>query len=489
MSILTQITYSITNFMKRTLSAIIAGIIVLFAASCETNEPGNDGRLATPYFTVNVDGNVITVAWEEVTGAAFYEVGLEPGSIEKTDKLIHRFDNLEYNTEYKVSVRAISTDESKNSEATEKSVKTAERIVPAYREWAPTYGAAAQAISNNGRWVVGGNDRNGFVLDLSTDKMTEFTSAEFYDVADDGTAVGSDHSENADGDAAILIGDKIVKIKGVAELADTYAMSCATGITPDGSYVVGWFYEHNESAYFAQQYGYVVPFCYDVLNERVTVPTVGDRIYNEAAATAIKSVTPERELLGYEQSLGIHNIIWKDEYTPFEYAYFQYNEQYEPVFSMGDTQNFFTQKGSYIYGKAVDYANGQVSYAAAFDRKNNQLMTFIGGSVTAMSEDGIAYLNDVPYYIGTTSYVIDTKTGVYDEWTPLEEWLFDEHDIDIAAFEPMTDETKDDGLLLEGVIVVAASEDGRKIVGITNTNYGWVTFVVDFDGEGRPDLN
>ena len=116
-------------------------------------------------------------------------------------------------------------------------------------------------------------------------------------------------------------------------------------------------------------------------------------------------------------------------------------------------------------------------------------MTFIGGSVTAMSEDGIAYLNDVPYYIGTTSYVIDTKTGVYDEWTRLEDWLFDEHDIDIAAFEPMTDETKDDGLLLEGVIVVAASEDGRTIVGITNTNNGWITFVVDFDGEGRPGLN
>lgn len=474
--------------MKRTLSAIVAGIIALVAMSCETANLSD--RLATPNFNVTADGNTLIVAWEKVAGAAYYEVSLDPGSTAKTDKTIHRFEDLQYNSTYIVSVRAIATDAEKNSKATEKSVKTAERIVPAYREWAPTYGAAAQAISNNGRWVVGGYDRSGFVLDLSTDEMTEFTSAEFYDVADDGTAVGSDHSENPDGDAAILIGDKVVKIKGVAELADTYAMSCATGITPDGSYVVGWFYDYNESAYFAQQYGYVIPFCYDVLNNRISVPTVGNRIYNEAAATAIKSVTPERELLGYEQSVGIHNIIWKDEYTPFEYAHFQYNEQYEPVFSMGDTQNFFTQKGSYIYGKAVDYANGQVAYAAAFDRKNNQIMTFIiGGSVTAMSEDGIAYLNDVPHYIGTTSYVIDTKTGVYDELTRLEDWLFDEHDIDIAAFEPMTDENKDDGLLLESVIVIAASEDGRKIVGITNTNNGWVTFVVDFDGEGRPGLN
>ena len=474
--------------MKRTLSAIVAGIIALVAMSCETADLGD--RLATPNFNVTVEGNTITVAWEKVTGAAYYEVGLNPGSIAKTDKTIHRFEDLQYNSTYVVSVRAISTDVEKNSDVAEKSVNTAERIVPAYREWAPTYGAAAQAISNNGRWVVGGNDRAGFVLDLSIDEMVEFPSAEFYDVADDGTAVGSDHSENSDGDAAILIGDKVVKIKGVAELAESYGMSCATGITPDGSYIVGWYWEYNDSAYFAQQFGSIIPFCYDVLNDRVSVPAAGNRLYNESYSTSIKSVTPKRELLGYEQSMGIHSIVWENEYTPYEYAYLEYNEStYEPTISMGDTQNFFTQNGNYIYGKAIDYEAGQASRAAAFDRQNNNLITFIGGSVTAMSDDGIAYLNDVPYYIGTTSYVIDTKSGVYDEWTTLEEWLFDEHDIDIAAFEPMTDETKDDGLLLEGVIVVAVSEDGRTIVGITNTDNGWITFVVDFDGEGRPGLN
>ena len=407
--------------MKNTIKLLMCAIFAFAFIGCTPEQTENVDRLATPYFTLNVDGNVITVAWEEVTGAAYYEVSLDPGSIKKTDKLIHRFSDLEYNTEYKVSVRAIATDTSKNSNAETKKAKTAERIALQYREFQPQYGASASAISNNGRWVVGGNDRNGYLLDLAKDNMVEFQGVEFYDVADDGTAVGSDHSENPDGDAAILIGDKVVKIKGVAELADTYAMSCATGITPDGSYVVGWFYDHNESAYFAQQYGYVVPFCYDVLNNRISVPTVGNRVYNEAAATAIKSVTPERELLGYEQSVGIHNIIWKDEYTPFEYAHFQYNEQYEPVFSMGDTQNFFTQKGRYIYGKAVDYSAGQVTLAAAYDRENDNLITFTGGSVTAMTDDGIAFLNDVPYYLGTTSYVIDTTKGEPYAWTELEE--------------------------------------------------------------------
>lgn len=467
--------------MKQTLKAILAGVIVLMAAACENTEPNNDGRLATPNFTANVDGNVITVVWEEVAGAAYYEVTLDPGSIEKTDKLIHRFENLEYNTEYKVSVRAISTDEAKNSNANTKKVNTAERIAPAYREFYPQNSASATAISNNGRWVVGGNDRMGYILDLYKDEMVEFASAELYDVADDGTAVGADHSENADGVAAILIGDEMMPID-LSSISVNIGMSCATGITPDASYVVGWYWEYDESAYYAQMYGMVVPFCYDVLNDRVSVPEVGERLYNEAAATAIKAVAPDRTLLGYEQSEGIHSIIWADEYTPFEYVHFEYDEQYNPVFSLGDTQNLFTQSGRYIYGKAVDYTAGQTTYAAAYDRETSKLYTLPGCSVTAMSDNGVTFINDVPYYLGTTSYVVDIKNGVPYEWIELEEWLFDEHDIDVASFEPTIDTIEDDGLILEGVIVIGTSEDGRIIVGITNTDAGWVTFVVDLDG-------
>ena len=467
--------------MKQTLKAILAGVIVLMAAACENTEPNNDGRLATPNFTANVDGNVITVVWEEVAGAAYYEVTLDPGSIEKTDKLIHRFENLEYNTEYKVSVRAISTDETKNSNANTKKVNTAERIAPAYREFYPQYGASASAISNNGRWVVGGNDRKGYILDLYKDEMVELESAELYDVADDGTAVGADHSENADGVAAILIGDEMIPID-LSDLATNPGFSCATGITPDASYVVGWYWEYDDSSYYAQMYGMVVPFCYDVLNDRVSIPEVGERIYNEAAATAIKAVAPDRTLLGYEQSEGIHSIIWADEYTPFEYVHFLYDEQYNPIFSLGDNQNLFTQSGRYIYGKAVDYAAGQTTLAAAYDRETSELYTLPGCSVTAMSDNGVTFINDVPYYLGTTSYVVDINNGEPYDWVELEEWLFDEHDIDVASFEPTIDITEDDGLILEGVIVVGTSEDGRIIVGITNTDAGWATFVVDLDG-------
>lgn len=260
-------------------------------------------------------------------------------------------------------------------------------------------------------------------------------------------------------------------------------MSCATGITPDGEYVVGWFHDYDETSYYGQMYGYVIPFCYDVIKERITIPAVGNRIYNEAAATSIKAVSPERELLGCEQSEGIHNIVWKDEYTPFEYVYFQYNDLYEPLFSIGDLQNFFTQSGRYIYGKAVDYAHGQATHAVAYDRTTETLYTFTGGAVTAMSDNGIAFLNDTPYYLGTTSYVIDINKGEPYAWMTLEQWLKEEHSIDVGIFEPTLNETADDDLYLEGIIVVGTSEDGRTIVGITNTMAGWVTFVVDLDGD------
>lgn len=468
--------------MKNTIKVLMCAILAFAFVGCtEGGGDDNKNRLATPNFSLRVDGNEITVSWEVVDGAAYYEVTLDPGSIEKTDKTIHKFSELQYSTEYKVSVRAIATDAANNSNVDVKKVKTAERIVPQYREFYPKYGAAPTAISNNGRWVVGGNDRCGYVLDLSTDKMVEFSNAEFYDVADDGTAVGSDHSENMDGNAAILIGDKMVAID-LSELASNYGMSCATGITPDGEYVVGWYWEYDESSYYSQQYGMVIPFCYDVIKNKVTVPEAGDRLYNDVAATAIKAVAPDRTLLGYEQSEGIFSIVWSDEYTPFEYVHFEYDDQYNPVYGLGDTQNYFTQTGRYIYGKAVDYTSNSQEIAAAYDRETQSLMTFTGGSVTAMSDDGIAFLNDVPYYLGTTSYVVDVTKGEPYEWIEFEEWVFDEHDVDIASFEPTTDTDDTDGLLLEGVITVAVSENGRVIVGMTNTNMGWMTYVVDLDG-------
>ena len=470
--------------MKNLFNTLLAGVVALMFIGCEEAGKGRvEGQLATPEFTCSVDGNTIMVSWEAVEGAAYYEITLSNKATEKTDKTVHRFDDLEYNTEYTVKLQAIATDESKNSQVASQKVKTEELLSYQYREWYPKNGAAATAISNNGRWVVGGNDRAGFVLDLSKDEMVEFPGFEFYDVADDGTAVGSNHETNPDGNAAILIGDKMVDID-LSSVAVKHGMSCCTGITPDATYIVGWFWEYDEAnSYFAQQYGAVIPFCYDVLKDRVTVPTEGERIYNENAATAIKSVAPDRSLLGYQQSQGIHSIVWADENTPYEYVHFEYDDNYEPVFSLGDTQNFFTQSGRYIYGKANDFANGQMTMPAAYDRETKELYTFTGGSVTAMSDQGIVFINDVPYYLGTTSYVVDITKGEPYEQIPFEEWIFDEHDVDIASFHPSTDETEGDGLYMEAVITIGVSEDGTKYLGITNTNSGWLTYVVDINGQ------
>ncbi len=474
--------------MKNIFTSLAIAVMALFAIGCEnTNEELKEGQLATPEFTCSVSGNTIMVSWEAVEGAAYYKIYLTNKLEQKTDKTVHRFEDLEYNTEYTVNLQAIATDESKSSRVASKKVKTEELLSYQYREWYPKNGAAATAISNNGRWVVGGNDRNGFVLDLSKDEMVEFAGAEFYDVADDGTAVGSNHATNADGNAAILIGDKMVEID-LSSVAVKHGMSCATGITPDATYIVGWFWEYDEdNSYFAQQYGAVVPFCYDVLKDRVTVPTEGERIYNENAATAIKAVAPDRTLLGYQQSQGIHSILWADENTPYEYVHFEYDSNYEPVFSLGDSQNLLSQSGRYIYGKATDFANGQATLPAAYDRETKELYTFTGGSVSAMSDQGIVFINDTPYYLGTTSYVVDiTKSEEPYEQIPFEEWIFDTHKVDISSFHPSTNETDGDSLCLEAVITIGVSEDGTKFVGITNTMQGWLTYVVDINGQPAP---
>ena len=103
-----------------------------------------------------------------------------------------------------------------------------------------------------------------------------------------------------------------------------------------------------------------------------------------------------------------------------------------------------------------------------------------------MSDQGFAFINDSPYYLGTTSYVVDITKGEPYEQIPFEEWIFDEHDVDIASFHPSTDETDGDNIILESVITIGVSEDGTKYLGITNTNQGWLTYVVDINGQPAP---
>ena len=141
-----------------------------------------------------------------------------------------------------------------------------------------------------------------------------------------------------------------------------------------------------------------------------------------------------------------------------------------------------SQSGRYIYGKAIDYSAGQVPEPAVYDRETEKLTTFTGASVTAMTDDGIVFINDVPYYAGTTSFVADMNNETMENIT-LEQWLLDVHGIDLATFAPSCDEVEDDNIMLEGAITVGASENGRVLVGLVHTMAGYMTYVIDLDGE------
>ena len=181
------------------------------------------------------------------------------------------------------------------------------------------------------------------------------------------------------------------------------------------------------------------------------------------------------------------SVLWQDEYTPYDFLALEVDEEGYPQFILGDNNNHITQLGNYVYGYGRTFMSGgygETSHPAVLDTKTKELFVLdnIVGSTTAVTDDGIAFINDTPYYMGTTSFVVDVKEGSSESMVALEKWLLDEHQIDVNEFEPSCNETIDDPYTLEGVITIGASADGRKLLGITQTNRGWMTYVIDLDG-------
>ena len=464
--------------MKNFLTYLVAAVALLAFVGCENGGDNTDtpqeNRLASPVVNYNLQGNTIILTWEAVDFAIYYNVTLNGGEATKVEETVYRITELEYDADYTISVVAVSADQTLylDSKPAVVNVNIPAREVPQYREWYAANNVPASAISNNGRWVVGGNDKQAIVIDLNNDEIKTIADAELYDVADNGVAVGSVFSVVMDGVAAIYRDGECVEV----DLGD-FACSCSalTGITPDGEFAVGWLWGLSDP-YFVNLFGNIVPFTYDIVKNRVSIPESNDVLYYPyLAGIAAKCVAPDRTILGYEQSMGYFSILWNSDMDPWEYVYFNYDESdYSPIDAIGDSNNLMSQKGRYVFGKGSTYeGDANIECAAAYDREKGEMLWFTGmlvGSVTAMTDDGIAFLNDVPYYLGTTSFVTDTNKDL-ETFTPIVEWLQTEHNMDLSAY------------ILDGIIIVGASEDGRTLVGMTNTEMGWMSFVIDLDGK------
>ena len=463
--------------MKNIFTLFAAGIIALMAIGCDKTEPAEQqGSLNTPEFSANANENSITVSWTVVEGAAYYEIWLNNDEPTKTDKIVHRFDSLKWNTEYTVNLKAVGTDGSGSKVASQK-VTIAVRKVPVYREWYPQNGSAAAAISDNGRYVVGSFDRQGMIIDLESDELTMIENFDCMDVADDGVIVGATYEDSQSGEAAMYINGKSIKLD-LSELTKS-DMSSFQAVTPDGLFAVGWWWEYDNESYYGKMYETIVPFAYDVLKDRIIVLEAGETLYGVGAVSPY-GVTADRRIVGCEQGHAMMAVVWEDEYSKFTYPVFEYNSEYRPTLSFGDTQVRMTPNGKYIYSVAKTYpeGGGEVAQPACYNLETNELTTFEGtcfnGSVTAMTNDGIAFLNDVPFYSGTTSYVVDLNDPELKQ-VPIIDWMIDEHGFNVYDYIP------------EGVITIGASANGRKILGITNTEMGWLTYVLDLDGEPMPE--
>ena len=466
--------------MKNIFTLFAAGIIALMAIGCDKTEPAEQqGSLNTPEFSANANENSFTVSWTVVEGAAYYEIWLNNDEPTKTDKTVHRFDGLKWNTEYTVNLKAVGTDGSGSKVASQK-VTIAVRKVPVYREWYPQNGSAAAAISDNGRYVVGCFDRQGMIIDLETDELTMIENFDCLDVADDGVIVGATYEDSQSGEAAMYINGKSVKLD-LSELTKS-DMSSFQAVTPDGLFAVGWWWEYDAESYYGKMYQDIVPFAYDIIKDRIIILEAGDTLYGVGGVAAY-SVTADHRILGCEQGYAMMAVLWEDEYSKFTYPVFEYDSEYRPTLSFGDTMTRMTPNGKYIYSVATTYPEGSasVSQPACYDLETNTLTTFAGecamGSVSAMTNDGVVFLNNVN--IGyETAYVADLN-GNTETLTPIIDWFLDTHSIDLYNNMNVED---------NAYVIIGASADGRTLLALGYTEMGHATIVIDLDGEPMPEI-
>ena len=467
--------------MKNLFKGFVVAAMAILAIACgnDSPEPVNNG-LKMPEFSANANENSITVSWTAVDGAAYYQIWLNDNEPVKTDKLVHRFDGLKWNTEYTVNLQAIATDAKKNSKVATQQVIIAERKVPVYREWYPENGSTATAISDNGRFVVGCFDRQGMIIDLDTDELTMIENFDCQDVADDGIIVGATYEDSMMGEAALYIDGKSVKLD-LSELTKS-DMSSFQAVTPDGLFAVGWWWEYDAESYYGKMYQDIVPFAYDIIKDRIIILEAGDTLYGVGGVAAY-SVTADRRILGCEQGYAMMAVLWEDEYSKFTYPVFEYDSEYRPTLSFGDTMTRMTPNGKYIYSVATTYPEGSasVSQPACYDLETNTLTTFAGecamGSVSAMTNDGVVFLNNVN--IGyETAYVADLN-GNTETLTPIIDWFLDTHSIDLYNNMNVED---------NAYVIIGASADGRTLLALGYTEMGHATIVIDLDGEPMPEI-
>ena len=467
--------------MKNLFKGFVVAAMAILAIACgnDSPEPVNNG-LKMPEFSANANENSITVSWTAVDGAAYYQIWLNDNEPVKTDKLVHRFDGLKWNTEYTVNLQAIATDAKKNSKVATQQVIIAERKVPVYREWYPQNGSTATAISDNGRFVVGCFDRQGMIIDLDTDELTMIENFDCQDVADDGIIVGATYEDSMMGEAALYIDGKSVKLD-LSELTKS-DMSSFQAVTPDGLFAVGWWWEYDAESYYGKMYQDIVPFAYDIIKDRIIVLEAGDTLYGVGGVAAY-SVTADHRILGCEQGYAMMAVLWEDEYSKFTYPVFEYDSEYRPTLSFGDTMTRMTPNGKYIYSVATTYPEGSasVSQPACYDLETNTLTTFAGecamGSVSAMTNDGVVFLNNVN--IGyETAYVADLN-GNTETLNPIIDWFLDTHSIDLYNNMNVED---------NAYVIIGASADGRTLLALGYTEMGHATIVIDLDGEPMPEI-
>ena len=136
--------------MKNTIKLLMCAVVAFCFASCTPENEGDTYR-----FTLSANENSIIATWEAVTGALYYEIHLNENVPVEVKTTAHKFENLDYNNTYSVTLNAIGDAKAVLKSVT-KSIKLVRKSTPTLQpQWnlqkAPTSKLAQKTCTGQKR--------------------------------------------------------------------------------------------------------------------------------------------------------------------------------------------------------------------------------------------------------------------------------------------------------------------------------------------------
>lgn len=319
--------------------------------------------------------------------------------------------------------------------------------------------AAPVAISDNGRYVVGNFTENSYIYDIYTDELKELEGLILHDIADDGTAYGTDLSKYP----VIYKNGEVTPVSVSGDVAE----ASFYGVSPDGSKAVG---------YTADAAYNFTAFVYE--NGTVKTLEIGNGPDGQPAAMGVaRGIGSNGVINGYVLDANWMEVsaLWGADYTYDMYVgpSMEWNETsawWRYIY--GSMLNYISPNGRFIIGNITDCGEdgwGATLYTYVYNTETKEMHSFLTSDyqdmrADAVTSDGLFFLSDVTMGFSSVPYVSELDgSGV----KTLESYLKDKFGYE--PLEPMAGS------------IIATSSDGKTLVGGNAKDGQFVTNIYFLD--------